>query len=79
MIHPARLTFALLLAGSSAALAQDNIDTDGDGLVSFAEVQAAYPDVTAEAFAEADGNGDGMLDETELSMAYGMGILPANY
>lgn len=73
------LTLALLTFGASAALAQDDLDTDGDGMVSLDEVQAVFPDVTAEAFAGADGNGDGLLDEVELSMAYGMGILPANF
>ncbi len=79
MMHPARLAAAILLAATTAAFAQDNLDTDGDGMVSLDEVQAVYPDVTAEAFAGVDGNGDGLLDEAELSMAYGMGILPANF
>jgi len=76
---PARLTLALLFAGATSAMAQGTLDSDGDGLVSLAEVQAAYPEVTEADFNTADGDGDGMLNETELSMAYGLGILPANY
>ena len=64
----------------SFALAQEEgLDGDGDGLVSLAEVQAAYPDVTEQDFTQADGDGDGQLNEDELSMAFMLGLLPANY
>lgn len=74
----ARLTLALLVAGTTFTSAQTTLDTDGDGMVSLAEAQAVYPDVTEDDFNQADMDADGFLNETELSMAYGLGLLPAN-
>ena len=73
----ARVAFALLLAGTSFAMAQSALDTDGDGMVSLAEVQAVAADFTEEQFAGADTNGDGLLDEAELAAAVEAGVIPA--
>lgn len=73
----ARLAFALVLATPGLALAQEvAADTDGDGLLSWEEVQAAYPDVTEEAFVASDTDGSGALDEAELAAAYEAGTIP---
>jgi hypothetical protein len=45
-----------------------DLDTNGDGLVTIDEVQAAYPDTTDDSFAGLDNNGDGSLDDVELSV-----------
>lgn len=44
----------------------DQLDTDGSGGISFAEIQAAHPAVTAEVFAAADGDGSGDLSKDEF-------------
>lgn len=73
----ARMALAVLVLGTSAAFAQAALDTDGDGMVSLAEVQAVVADFTEEQFAGADANGDGMLDEAELAAAVEAGVIPA--
>ena len=51
-------------------------DTDGNGTYSMEEMVAAYPALTAEAFAEIDANGDAAVDADELQAAAGAGKLP---
>lgn len=66
-----------LVMGAGAALAQDAaIDTDGDGLYSFPELQVAMPDLTGEGFSAMDTTGDGLLDATEIAAATDAGLLP---
>jgi hypothetical protein len=45
-----------------------DLGTNGDGLVTIDEVQAAYPNTTDDSFAGLDTNGDGSLDDVELSV-----------
>ncbi len=45
--------------------AQPNIDTDGDGAVSFEELQAARPDADLERFNQVDADGDGLVTREE--------------
>jgi Ca2+-binding EF-hand superfamily protein len=71
------MAFAILLAGTTFAAAQSALDTDGDGMVSLAEVQAMAADFTEEQFAAIDTNADGMLDEAELAAAVEAGVIPA--
>ncbi len=63
----------------TAAFAAEDMmmDTDGDGLISLAELQFAYPEMTQEIFAAIDADGSGALDELELSVAMEAGILPS--
>lgn len=62
---------SLILVGlSGAAMAQAatdfaTVDTDASGGVSLVEAQAAWPDLTAEAFASADIDGNGELSAEE--------------
>lgn len=73
-----RTAIALVIAaaGASPLLAQDMLDANEDGFLSLAELQAAYPDLTEEAFTEADANGDGVLDQDELAAAREAGLIP---
>lgn len=62
---------ALTLA-SSAALAQapmsfTDVDIDGNGELSFAELQAVWPNLTQEEFAAADTDGSGGLTPDQLN------------
>ncbi|MGB3247027.1 MAG: hypothetical protein WBB25_21040 [Sulfitobacter sp.] len=59
--------------GSGAA----DLDSNGDGLLSVSEVQAVYPDVTAEQFSAMDLNADGALDDSEVVAAQEAGVMPA--
>ena len=65
------LAAALLALPALAAVE----DTDGDGMYSLEEVQAAYPTVTEETFAEIDADGDGMLTEEDVAAAEEAGLL----
>ena len=53
------------------------LDANGDGLLSVAEVQAIYPDITAEQFSVMDTNADGALEEAEVQAATEAGLMPA--
>ena len=53
-------------------------DANEDGVLSLEEVQAVYPDVTAEQFASADLNGDGALEDAEVTAAQETGVMPAD-
>ena len=79
---PIRLTLvaALALFGTSAAMAQAApmvTDADGNGSFSIDEIQAAYPDTTAELYAQIDANGDGAVSADELAAAVDGGLLPS--
>ena len=63
-----------LFAGTASAQMAD-VDTDGDGMASYQEVGAVYPDVTEEGFASMDADGSGALDETEMAAAMDAGQL----
>ncbi len=67
-----------IAAGASTIAAADTLDTNGDGVYSLAELQSAYPDLTAETFAKIDLNADGVVDDAELQAAQDAKMLPAN-
>jgi hypothetical protein len=50
-------------------------DANGDGIYSFKEVQAAFPDVTEDAYQSLDANGDGALSANEVSQGVADGKL----
>lgn len=65
------------LIGAGGAVAQSATETDGDGMVSFAELRTAVPDATEETFLAADSNADGVLDEDENMAGQEAGVLPS--
>lgn len=67
------------LANSAIAMGENaaEIDTNGDGLMTIDEVQAVFPEVSAEAFAEVDVNDDGALDDAEMVAGQEQGLIPA--
>lgn len=52
-----------------------DLDTDGDGMASFDEVISVYNSVTEDTFGAMDTNGDGALDEAEMTAAVDAGTL----
>ncbi|WP_417208745.1 hypothetical protein [Antarctobacter sp.] len=66
-----------LLALPAFAQDMDGPDTDGDGLVSLIEAQAAYPDLSQDDFAQADTDADGFLGTEEMEAAMAAGLIPA--
>jgi len=75
----------LLTLGAVSALAAGPVlagdaavpgDSDGNGTLSLAEVQAMYPTVTEAVYTAADVNHDGVLDEGELKSAQESGAIP---
>lgn len=69
----AALTVPVLAISAGAT----EVDANGDGLLSVTEVQAVYPDVTAEQFSAMDLNADGALDDGEVEAATEAGMMPA--
>lgn len=73
-----RVAFGALLAALTAVSANAmsaGIDTDGDGKASLEELQAVYPGVTSELFAEIDADADGFVDDEEMADAFAAGVL----
>jgi opacity protein-like surface antigen len=64
------------MALAFALNAATELDADGDGMYSLPELQAGYPEMTAEDFALVDANGDGLVDPDELASAQNAGVLP---
>lgn len=76
-----RVTLAALLAtfiATTATAMSAEIDTDGDGMASLAELQAMYPEVTEDFFIEMDADEDGLINDEELLVAIGAEFLPAS-
>ncbi len=76
-------TFATLLTVTGLALpavamsaTAAEVDTNGDGVLTIDEVQAVFPDVTAESFSAMDVNADGALDDDEIVAAQDAGMMP---
>ena len=67
------------LANSAIAMGENTveIDSNGDGLMTIDEVQAVFPDVSPEAFAEVDTNDDGAIDDAEMVAGQEQGLIPA--
>ncbi|HKK83928.1 MAG TPA: EF-hand domain-containing protein [Roseovarius sp.] len=69
-----------VMANSAIAMSEGTaqIDTNGDGVMTIDEVQAVFPEVTAEAFAEADADDDGALTDEEMVSAQELGLIPTS-
>lgn len=61
------LAFAAGPALAQAPLAFADVDSNGDGLLSFNELQAVWPDLTQAEFNRADTDGTGGLTIDQLS------------
>jgi len=70
-------TTALCLPAFAMGQTAVEADANADGVLSLAEVQAVYPDMTGEQFTSADLNADGALDEAEITAAQEAGLMPA--
>ncbi|WP_111406385.1 MULTISPECIES: EF-hand domain-containing protein [Meridianimarinicoccus] len=66
---------AALFAAPALALMVSDVDSDGDGMISFTEMAEAYPGLTEDTFATVDTSGDGMVDEAELAAALEAGVI----
>ncbi|PIE12518.1 MAG: hypothetical protein CSA70_09365 [Rhodobacterales bacterium] len=71
------LAVLTMVALPGALLAATEIDADGDGLLSFEEVQAVFPDVTEAQFMAMDLNEDGTLNDEEAAAAEKAGLMVA--
>jgi hypothetical protein len=77
-------TFAAIAATAlclpAFAMGQSAVEADAnaDGVLSLAEVQAVYPDMTEEQFVTADLNGDSVLEDAEITAAQEAGLMPAS-
>lgn len=71
------ISIILALGTGGAAFAATAADTNGDGVLTIDEVQAAMPDITAEDFNTMDLNADGALDAAEVQAAQEAGLMPA--
>lgn len=67
----------VLALTATVVSAQSEIDTDGDGQLSYNEMLAAHPEMTEETFVAIDANADGAVDADELQAAVEAGLLPA--
>ena len=75
-----KTTLITLLGAATLAAplwAATDIDANADGVLTIDEVQAAFPDITAETFSAMDVNADGALDSDEVVAAQAAGMMPA--
>lgn len=68
---------ALCLPAFAMGQSAVQMDSNEDGVLSLAEVQAVYPDMTEETFITVDLNGDGVLEDVEVKAAQEAGLIPA--
>ncbi|MET3927824.1 EF-hand domain-containing protein [Devosia sp. 2618] len=71
-MHKIALSLAALALSASAVMAQTptsfaDVDTDGNGELSFVELQVAWPDLTQQEFDAADADNSGGLTPEELN------------
>lgn len=64
------------IATAGAVMASTNIDADGDGVFTYDEMLAAFPELTEETYVAVDANADGVVDADELAAAQDSGLLP---
>ncbi|HTM78462.1 MAG TPA: hypothetical protein VL133_12635 [Devosia sp.] len=81
-MHKIILSLAALSLSAGVAFAQTptsfaNVDTDGNGELSFTELRLAWPDLNQNEFAAADVNASGGLSSTELVSLQPVGAIEA--
>jgi hypothetical protein len=77
--YAAVTALALAVVGAGHAMGQANdLDADGDGLISYSELLVLMPDLTDAEFAALDGNADGGLDAAEMEAAQQAGLVPSD-
>ncbi|QBF31638.1 hypothetical protein [Thalassococcus sp. S3] len=69
-------TLGLALPVASMGQTSTEVDANGDGVLTIDEVQAVYPEITADAFTAMDVNADGALDNDEVLAAQEAGMMP---
>jgi len=69
---------ALCLPAFAMGQSATQADANEDGVLSLAEVQAVFPDMTEDQFITIDINGDGMLEDAEVKAAQEAGLMPAS-
>ncbi|MCF6272978.1 MAG: EF-hand domain-containing protein [Rhodobacteraceae bacterium] len=70
------ITTAAVLSFATAAMAfEQGMDTDGDGVLNFNEMLAAFPELTQENFTAIDTDEDGVINTAEWMAAKDAGIL----
>ncbi len=70
------LSITIIVGLTAASVAAAQVDTNGDGVLTLAEVNAAFPEIRAEEFSVMDINADGVLDNSEAAAARDAGLLP---
>jgi len=68
-------TVMIVGAASTAMAFGEGMDADNDGVLSEAEMVAAYPDITQEIFDAVDTNHDGNVSLEEWTIATETGVL----
>ena len=74
MMKRAALALATILP--TALMAQDSLDDNADGMISFDEIQAVFPEIDSDTFMSADTDGDALLSADELAAAQEAGLIP---
>jgi hypothetical protein len=69
------LTAATLATATFAMGNKAELDADGDGMLSFAELLVGYPALTEETYGTMDANADGAIDADELAAAEEAGLI----
>lgn len=54
------------------------VDRNGDGYMTLGEVQAVFPQITADVFSVMDANKDGALDDSEMVTGQEKGLIPVS-
>lgn len=68
---------ALCVPAFAMGQSATQVDANADGVLSLAEVQAVFPDMTEDQFVTVDLNGDGMLEDAEVKAAEEAGLMPS--
>ncbi len=71
----AAVTFGVLATASSAVELDASLDSNGDGMWSFPELQVGFPELTDDLFTTMDTSGDGLIDTAEAAVAVDAGLI----